>query len=331
MLFSGTYNPSDVLFFLRNDESIPLLSREEKERRMASGVHYSDLLSLEDEPQLELLFEFKKNFARNGKRLARDIMYLAKRIQTQKNPVLLSLVRAGVPLGCLLRRAIMRLGQLIPHYGISIIRDRGIDKAALHFIRAMHPDGNFVFVDGWTGKGTIARELKREIPDAFLAVLTDPAQVADLTASYDDWAIPFGMLNGCISGCISRSVWNEPSEGFHRCRQFSVEHDLSEAFLDQTEALFDTGQKMLPVPAPTISAEATLTRIMETYGIQDRNKVKPGIAEAGRALFRRTPRKLLLAHDIGEDGDFLCLQAVKRGIQPETADIAPYKAIAILT
>ena len=46
--------------------------------------------------------------------------------------VLVSLARAGTPIGILLRRYLRgRYGADIPHYTISIIRGRGIDRNAM--------------------------------------------------------------------------------------------------------------------------------------------------------------------------------------------------------
>jgi hypothetical protein len=46
-----------------------------------------------------------------------------------------SLARAGTPMGALLARALRWLGRTdVRHYSISIIRDRGIDENALAFI-----------------------------------------------------------------------------------------------------------------------------------------------------------------------------------------------------
>lgn len=61
--------------------------------------------------------------------------------------VLVSLVRAGVPLGVLLKHYLEK-HQSCYHYGISIIRDRGVDFAALQAIIEQHGAENIVFVDG---------------------------------------------------------------------------------------------------------------------------------------------------------------------------------------
>lgn len=47
------------------------------------------------------------------------------------------------------------------HYGISIIRDRGIDTTALEMIERRHGPRGIVFVDGWTRKGAMILERAR--------------------------------------------------------------------------------------------------------------------------------------------------------------------------
>ncbi len=73
-------------------------------------------------------------------------------------------------------------GKTSYHYGISIIRDRGIiDNEALSWIEQRHGTEGIVFVDGWTGKGAITNELIRSLAgregfpaQPHLVVLADP-------------------------------------------------------------------------------------------------------------------------------------------------------------
>lgn len=107
--------------------------------------------------------------------------------------VLVSLVRAGVPLGVMLHQALKAMGKQSHHYGISIIRYRGIDETAMIWIEAQHSTEGVVFVDGWTGKGAITGELRRSLAkrqgypeEPRLVVLADPCGVSWLAASDDD-------------------------------------------------------------------------------------------------------------------------------------------------
>ncbi|NEE25176.1 phosphoribosyltransferase, partial [Streptomyces sp. SID7982] len=117
-------------------------------------------------------------------------------------PVLVSLARAGTPVGVLMRRwARHRHGLDLPHYAISIVRGRGIDATALRWLAAHHDPADVVFVDGWTGKGAITRELAAAIEefeasggpagfDPEIAVLADPGGCVRTYGTREDFLIP---------------------------------------------------------------------------------------------------------------------------------------------
>ena len=103
-----------------------------------------------------------------------------------ENLILVSLARAGTPIGILIKRYIsMRYHVNVPHYSISILRGRGFDETAIRYILTQHPLGSLQFIDGWTG--AITNELiqscqkfnlqYQEQLSADLAVLADPAIV----------------------------------------------------------------------------------------------------------------------------------------------------------
>ncbi|GAL03929.1 putative ATP/GTP-binding protein protein [Photobacterium aphoticum] len=202
--FSGAYSPNDITFLLTPID-IVMTSVEEKERLIQSGqAHYSDMLSQEPAPSDEHLSIYAQALADGEQRLAKEVMVLALQLRehfADKPVVLTSLVRAGVPLGVMLHRALQQLGHPSYHYGISIIRDRGIDNKALSEIETKHGTDSIVFVDGWTGKGAITRQLTASLSQRKgypaqprLVVLADPCGMAWMSASDEDWLIPFGIL-----------------------------------------------------------------------------------------------------------------------------------------
>ena len=72
------------------------------------------------------------------------------------------MARAGTPAGILVKHYIKQKYRLdIPHYSISIIRGRGIDKNAMKYLLQRYQPGQLLFVDGWIGKGAISDELKK--------------------------------------------------------------------------------------------------------------------------------------------------------------------------
>ena len=245
--FSGSYETGDVTFLL-TPMAMPTVTLAEKERLLRSGtVHYSQLLSEESPPSATYLAAYDIALGNNARRLACDIAALANTIAARpfgsgvKRLVLASLVRAGTPIGILLTRQLRRLGVCVDHYSISIIRDRGIDRAAIDYIQRRHPNTEILFVDGWTGKGAIAAELRGSkdlnelgIPP-YLIVVADPAGQADLAATAEDYVIPSGILNGIVSGLISRSILTDEigSGMFHGCRLLTElsAHDVSLEFI----------------------------------------------------------------------------------------------------
>ena len=142
------------------------------------------------------------------------------------------------------------------HYSISIIRDRGIDTNALECIlrRDKRPAAGLVFVDGWTGKGVITRELKRAVKawnathperlDDRLYVVADIGGVADVAATLDDYVIPSGIMNATVSGLVSRSILNGAisQADFHGCVYYGhlEPYDMSNWFLDTVTEAFDS-------------------------------------------------------------------------------------------
>ena len=112
MSFSGSYAPEDVEFLLTPIE-MPSTPVEERERLIQSGArHYSELLAPEPIPDPEYLDLFQAAFKRNGPRMARAVASIALRSNSDipRIPILVSLVRAGTPVGVLMHRDHLHLG-----------------------------------------------------------------------------------------------------------------------------------------------------------------------------------------------------------------------------
>lgn len=350
MTFSGSYAPDDVTILLKPSR-IEATAIDDKERLIQSGAaHYSEMLSAEKVPDERYMTLYRNALARNAGRLRGDIETLARAIaerrETARECVVISLARAGTPIGVLLKRALARFGVETHHYSISIIRDRGIDENALRFIAARHGTASAIFVDGWTGKGTIKRELQSSLADSdlgfapFLAVVGDPAGCADLAATTEDYLIPSGLLNGIVSGLISRSVLRDDLVGpddFHAClfQQEHRAHDLTQAFVDAIEAA------PLPPPratpwTPEASADARtgsralMANLMHDYAVTDLNRIKPGIAEATRAILRRVPDLLLVRDRADPEIQHMLHLAAESGVAVEERDLDAYRAATII-
>lgn len=366
--FSGSYDPDDVCFLLK-PITMPFIGLAEKEHLIQSGRrHYSEMLSVEALPSPSYLEVFRTAFDRNRRRFAADLIHLADLIAAGRpgHLTLVSLARAGTPIGILLRRILRRrYGREAPHYSISIIRDRGLDRNAIqHILASGHPPESIVFVDGWTGKGVISEELRREVramnralsihlPEG-LHVVADLCGGAAGAATVDDYLIPSGILNSTISGLVSRSILNadylQPGD-FHGCLfcPHLAPHDQSRAFvegvMDEVGRCEDSGAGALRSLAvrglrETAGGEnpitlqrrraAALTTIAAQHGILDRNHMKPGIAEATRVLLRRLPGLVLVRDPASEDIAHILLLAQERGVGVETDKALPFEAVAII-
>ena len=210
----STYQSQDVTILLKDITGLvtPLGTRE-REARIQSGVHYSEMLPLEYEPSQAYLDAYFDALRRYAGLTAEAVARAAEQSWAEKGErcALVSLARAGTPIGILMRRYLRgRYGADVPHYTISIIRGRGIDRNAMAYLLARHAPGDLQFVDGWTGKGAIQRQLDAAMADypgvdPGLAVLSDPANVAAVCGTHDDFLIASSCLNSTVSGLLSRT------------------------------------------------------------------------------------------------------------------------------
>ncbi|MBK1721657.1 cysteine protease StiP family protein [Thiocystis violacea] len=354
--FSGSYRPRDVRFLLKPITVKPT-SVAEKERLIQSGQrHYSEMLSRESLPSPKYMEVFQHAFAMSRTRMAEGLLDLAAIIAARRPDeiTLVSLARAGTPIGVILKHILVELfDRETLHYSISIIRDRGIDQNAIRFILddAGRDPAGLVFVDGWTGKGVIARELSAAVEDferghnirldANLFTLADLAGVG-IAPSDADYLIPSSILNATMSGLISRSVLNEQigPDDFHGCVLYEefAPKDLSTWFvdtlLDDARARIQAGYSPKATAVDPSQARERSTRliaaIQDRFGITDVNLIKPGIGEATRVLLRRVPERLLIRDPRLPEVAHLLQLAHEKAVRCEVDPTLPYQAISLI-
>ena len=356
---SGSYDPRDVRFLLTRIKMRPT-DVTEKERRIQTGAaHYSEMISEERRPDARYLSLFEAACVPGVPRLTRDVRALTGQILDRirsgllnEQVTLCSLVRAGVPYGVLLRRDLERAGVDVAHFGVSIIRDRGLDEVAMRHVLSARPVEGVVFVDGWTGKGAISSELERSWRgltgrDPLLAVIADPCGRADLCASREDWLIPSGILGGNVSGLISRSILRPDLTGPDAYHGYvPLDHladiDLSRDFVDRVDAELARLPGAVPIAADSTAdragtvrsgAEAAVSRIAERFSVDNLNRIKPGIAEATRAVLRRRPDRVLVRALTGDPDLTALLHLCDRDEVPvtEAPDLTgPYRAVTLI-
>ncbi|MFK4110330.1 phosphoribosyltransferase [Streptomyces sp. NPDC002176] len=356
----SSYAPDEVGWLLQDLSAVSLEApTEEREEAVQSGgAHYAESLPVEYQPSERYQALFHAALDTSADRIARAVGVVTETVLTERGgtPVLVSLARAGTPVGVLMRRwAEQRYGVELPHYAVSIVRGRGIDANALRWLAAHHDPRDVVFVDGWTGKGAITRELADAIEeferaegvtgfDPEIAVLADPGSCVRTYGTRDDFLIPSACLNSTVSGLISRTVLRADLVGpddFHGAKFYRelADADVSVAFLDTVSARFpevrdevDAAVKELLAEdrSPTWEGWRAVERISEAYGIHDVNLVKPGVGETTRVLLRRVPWKILAKAGAGTDLDHVRLLAEQRGVPVEEVDDLPYTCVGLI-
>lgn len=356
----SSYAAEDVGWLLQDlsDVRLEAPTEEREEAIQSGGAHYAESLPVEYQPSPQYQDLFRAALGTSAARIAQAVGTVTETVLAERSPrpVLVSLARAGTPVGVLMRRwAQHRHGLDLPHYAVSIVRGRGIDANALRWLAAHHDTADVVFVDGWTGKGAITRELTDAVrefeesggPVGFnpeIAVLADPGSCVRTYGTREDFLIPSACLNSTVSGLISRTVLRADLVGpddFHGAKFYRelADGDLSLDFIDAVAARFgevtdavDAQVKELLSAdrAPTWEGWAAVELISEEYGIHDVNLVKPGVGETTRVLLRRVPWKILARAGAGADLDHVRLLAEQRGVPVEEVTELPYTCVGLI-
>lgn len=376
-IFSGSYNKNDVEFLLKildiKNVKINEANLHKEYLIQQKNIHYSEMITPEKLPNKEYLNLFYKALDLNKLKMAQHCFMLAKNIFTyakqhsQKNIVLISLVRAGTPIGVILKHILESyfVDKNIPevkHYSISIIRDKGIDVNALNYIifEKKYNSESIFFIDGWTGKGVISNELKKSIfaynqqyktnVSDKLFVLTDISNSAFCAASNEDYLIPSSILNSTISGLISRSILNKEinikNGDFHGCLFYNstefIQNDLSQFFIQEILSTIKNNINNLTNfhenslkffdKNNTFNNTFDIQKLMAEYKVKNVNLIKPGIGESTRVLLRRFPEKIILKNaDLPELQHLILLSQQKQVNIEYNANLPmPLKAIAII-
>ncbi|BCG56905.1 cysteine protease StiP family protein [Paenibacillus sp. URB8-2] len=355
----GSYAQEDVTFLLKDLGGVALeQGTEERETAIQSGVHYSEMLPAEYRPTDRYVDLFRDTLCRSAGKVAQSVAAVSELIWARKGheAVLVSLARAGTPVGVLIKRYIREMyGADLPHYSISIIRGKGIDDNAVLYILQRHgADAKLQFIDGWTGKGAI-RQVLIEACESFgvkygvrldddLAVLADPGRCTATFGTREDYLIPSACLNSTVSGLMSRTVLRDDligPEDFHGAKFYRewLDEDVSNLFVDTVSSCFasaaEAGRRsaaeMLASPPPvTWQGLRDIRSIQETYGIDDINLVKPGVGETTRVLLRRMPWKILVDRVDNPNLSHIMLLAEDRGVPVEIFPGLSYSCCGII-
>ncbi|WP_285398014.1 cysteine protease StiP family protein [Lysinibacillus sp. fls2-241-R2A-57] len=353
----GSYAPEDVVFLFRDISNVLLeLDNEKRERLIQSGTHYSEMLPVEYHPTEAYMALFHETLSVYKERIALAVGIVAEQIVEHhglENLVLVSLARAGTPIGILIKRYLkMRYSVCVPHYSISILRGRGFDETAIRYIFAKHSQASIQFIDGWTGKGAITTELlqscekfnanHKEQLSANLAVLADPGHCASIYGTRADFLIPSACLNSTVSGLVSRTVLNlqfMDETDFHGAKYYKEleDVDVSNLYIDRVAACFEKVQKeveqqLLERTASPITWQGmkSVQAIQQAFGIDNIHFIKPGVGETTRVLLRRIPWKILINPKYMNELEHILLLAQERNVPIEEYSNMSYACCGLI-
>ncbi len=369
-LVKTSYSKDDAVVLLKDLSScMKEVPTEVREKLIQMGVHYSEMLPEEKAPSEEYEALYEKALADKKHEIALDIQRVAELMQNRAignsmgYPVIISLARAGIPVGILIKRYIKQVYNIdCAHYAISIIRDKGIDENAMNYIYDKEVIGNgvdvrnFFFVDGWTGKGAIKNQLTEAVAELKkkddkwknlrddLWVLADPANITPYCGTHEDYLLPSACLNSTVSGLTSRTILNKyinvDAGDFHGAAYFKKFEniDKSNEFIDEVSKEFKdmrartVSKNGLPLEEGWDGMSITLD-ICKLFNIPDYKKVKPGIGETTRVLLRRVPWKVLINKDISDDDpdiQHILLLCKEKKIPTMRWDLGHYKVCGII-
>ncbi|WP_238650710.1 cysteine protease StiP family protein [Paenibacillus piscarius] len=356
----GSYPASDVTFLLKDLSDVSLeRGTAEREEAIQSGVHYSEMLPVEYQPTEQYIGLFHDTLRHTAGKVALAVAVVSEMIVARRgiaNTVLVSLARAGTPIGVLIKRYILaQYGADLPHYSISIIRGKGIDENAILYMLQQHgAEADLQFIDGWTGKGAIRQVLIEACESMYtkygiklnddLAVLADPGYCSGTFGTREDYLIPSACLNSTVSGLMSRTVLRDDligPEEFHGAKFYRewLDSDLSNVFVDTitphfpavaAEANRQASEMLAHPPEITWQGLADIRSIQETFGIDNINLVKPGVGETTRVLLRRVPWRILVDRLDNPNLRHILLLAEDRGVPVEVYPGLAYSCCGII-
>lgn len=351
----SSYREEDVTLLLKDITGlVEPQPTEERERLIQSGRQYSEMLPIEYVPTQKYMEVYSEALDKYARPTALAVGRLSdKIIQTKgRAVVIVSLARAGIPNGILVKRYIRQKYQLdVPHYAISIIKGRGIDDNAMKYLLERYQPQQLLFLDGWIGKGAILNELRKDIEayegvSSDIAVVADPANVTELCGTHDDILIPSACLNCTVSGLVSRTFLRNDiigADDFHGAVYYGelADSDLSYEFINAIERCFGIDDTLAEsCQSQDLSEKSAVSgygidevrALAEAFDVDDINLIKPGIGETTRVLLRRVPWKVLVDEKYRDNPELshIVRLAEEKSVPIEYYPLKHYKCCGII-
>jgi hypothetical protein len=237
-------------------------------------------------------------------RLINAASVLAARVAEQYAPeslLLVAILRAGVPVASWLSKMLAGSTAVATSLFVGI----GIDKVAVEMIKRDYPQRKVLFVDGWTGRGGVAGEIKR-LAGGQLAVLCDPWGLADFRGTTEDLLSPSALFTGPTTMGFSRTFTRSDGElfGAFRFPGEMLRRDWVDRWISARPEAFDCPSPMTADPPKVF--HCTALRIHAN--------------EVARALINSNPKRVLFfdtRDTVRNDYELLLELASMRGVEVE--------------
>lgn len=332
----SSYREEDVTLLVKDLTGLVTpVSLEEKDKRVANG-EYDRSIMIEEYPMSTEYRNIALNYMPDFiKQTSIAVGNVAEQIYAEKGKdlVLVSMLRAGTPIGILIKKYLNRKYNIdVPHYSVSIVER--LDNNAMKYILSKHKAECIQFIDGWTGKGSVVRKLvesakEYEGVDSSLAVLSDSIGIAKYSGVKKDIYIPSAPLNATVTGLVSIAVYNNElvkDTDFHGAMYLeNLESiDYSQKFIDLVSEEFEDCDNNYE----EVEEVNEVKRVADELNVS-LNLLNPSINEAARALLRRNLDKLLVSDVNDKDVKCIIELAKLKNVPIVEYNLKYYKAISV--
>ena len=220
--------------------------------------------------------------------------------------VFVSILRAGVFVARGLAERLKRHGYSeAPVTALGLFHEAGFDFSAFTAIIRDYPGCFPVFVDGWTGRGVVARELKKAYVEwkkdigekglpgtPLLATLVDPGRHGDLYGTERDTPVPCAHFTAPEVFGFSRAFIKNPFEMWsaYTYPEKYCDRELVHGWLK----VFESGEMSI---LPGGNGRQTLSALLEDTARLTHTRPgqwKVNVNEVVRSFVNRNPRELVL-------------------------------------
>lgn len=325
-----------------------VVSSEEKRKRLSEGYKGHEVLAYDYKVSDEEYSLFERLTEERKIEISRYVGTLSEALYADvgEAPVLVSLARGGTIYGALCKYYLEHFYDIrVAHYTVSLVRGVGLDTVALKDIIKRHGSERIRFIDGWTGSGLIASQLKKYVHEynvqfgtklsGELAVVCDVLGVCKIKGTDKDILLPDSCLNATVCGLIS-SIYISSDYGICRNEYHGAtvwenwkEEDHTQWYYDVIVSSME--KQHVREDQRTEGKNITVAnKVINDFKVINKKNVRLGIGEGLRAIFRNNIAKILVSDIKNPNLEFIISLANKKGISVQQYDTEDYSCITLI-